>query len=576
MRDLAYYDMRAFLLERQIGDTATFRLNELAEKWECSDKNVKRKLKKYQELQFCHYQPGRGRGNASKITFTQSFQSEIEDFIRNAVAQENLDKLLTLLQLDIPREWFSAVSSEINELFGLHTEKGDQDILRLVIARPFSILDPLHTSINMESSLLLQLGDPLVRFDTTTNTVMPCIAHHWKAENNSTIWTFYIRKGIRFHHGRTLTSTDIRHTLEKAMQKGTVTHWYLTDIIRIELLSETKITIHLHKPNPFFIRYLCLGNLVILPHDIPFDEYKWTSTGAFKLAQRSSQKLVLEAFDSHFLERPFLDRIEFWLVKDQTNPVLTVTNMGNADNLDYTDHATKDYGVNIVTFNFKHCAFAHHPAFREAFYHLLDPQKMIRDLENHEESEASSYFFHKSSAQQRDSSKIKRLLETAHYTGETLRFAILSHAKSIRQGQWIVAQAAKFGISLDLHIIDISSEFYQTSQWENIDISMGADVPSSDIEVAFMDFYGNPNLAPQRFLAKKELQQIEELLHQARQCTRFSDRDHFYDQIESFVRDNHLFLFLEHLTKHQFIHATIQTEDKHLYGHLNLKKLWID
>ncbi|MBA3924881.1 ABC transporter substrate-binding protein [Listeria rustica] len=576
MRDLAYYDMRAFLLERQIDNTATFRLNELAEKWECSDKNVKRKLKKYQELEFCHYQPGRGRGNASKITFTQSFQSEIEDFIRNAVEQENLDKLLTLLQLDIPREWFSAVSSEMNELFGLHTEKGDQDILRLVIARPFSILDPLHTSINMESSLLLQLGDPLVRFDTTTNTVMPCIAHHWKAENNSTIWTFYIRKGIRFHHGRTLTSTDIRHTLEKAMQKGTVTHWYLTDITRIELLSETKITIHLRKPNPFFIRYLCLGNLVILPHDTPFDEYKWISTGAFQLAQRSSQKLVLEAFDSHFLERPFLDRIEFWLVKDQTNPVITVTNMGNTDNPDYTDHATKDYGVNIVTFNFKHCAFAHHPAFREAFYHLLDPQKMLRDLENHEESEASSYFFHKSSAQQRDASKIQTLLKSAHYSGETLRFAILSHIKTIHQGQWIVAQAAKFGISLDLHIIDISSEFYQTSHWEDIDISMGADVPSSDIEVAFMDFYGNPNLAPQRFLAKKELQQIEELLHQARQCTRFSDRDHFYDQIESFVRDNHLFLFLEHLTKHQFIHATIQTEDKHLYGHLNLKKLWID
>ncbi|KGL41130.1 hypothetical protein BMT55_09910 [Listeria newyorkensis] len=576
MRDLAYYDMRAFLSERQIGDTATFRLNELAEKWECSDKNVKRKLKKYQELEFCQYQPGRGRGNASQITFTQSFQSEIEDFIRTAVEQENLDKLLTLLQLNIPREWFSAVSSEMNELFGLHTEKGDQDILRLVIARPFSILDPLHTSINMESSLLLQLGDPLVRFDTTTNTVMPCIAHHWKRENNSTTWTFYIRKGIPFHHGRTLTSTDIRHTLEKAMQKGTVTHWYLRDIARIELPSENKITIHLRTPNPFFIRYLCLGNLVILPHDIPFDEYKWISTGAFKMTKRTSQKLILEAFDSHFLERPFLDRIEFWLVKDQANPAITVTNMGNPDNNDYTDHATRDYGVNIVTFNFKHCTFAHQPAFREAFYHLLDPQRMLHDLENHEETEASSYFFHKSSPQKRDSSKIEALLKTAQYNGETLQFAVLSHAKTIRQGHWIVEQATKFGISLALRVIDLSSEFYQASQWEDVDIAMSADVPSTDIEIAFMDFYGNPNLAPQRFLAKKELQHIEELLHQARQCAEFSERDHFYDQIEDFVRDNHLLLFLEHLTKHQFIHATIKTEDKHVFGHLNLKKLWID
>ncbi|WP_430534073.1 ABC transporter substrate-binding protein [Listeria rocourtiae] len=576
MRDLAYYEMRAFLLERQIGNTAAFRLNELAEKWACSDKSAKRKLKRYQALDYCMYQPGQGRGNPSKLIFLLTFQAEIDLFIREALEQESLDKLLTLLQLNIPREWFSSVSYEMNDLFGLHTEKGDQDILRLIIARPFSILDPLHTSINMESSLLLQLGDPLVRFDTVTNTVMPCIAHHWKSENNSTTWTFYIRKGIRFHHGRTLTTTDILHTFEKAMQKGTVTHWYLKDIAKITLLSDHKIMIQLNNSNPFFTRYLCLGNLVILPHDIPFDERKWISTGAFKIAQRTKKKLVLEAYDAHFLERPFLDRIEFWLVKNQRNPVVTVTDMGNESNNDYTDYATKNYGVNIFTFNFHYCSFAHHPAFREAFYHLLDTPLMLDELNNQEETEASSYFFHKSSAKRRDANKIANLLKTANYNGEPLKFAILSHAKTIRQGQWIVNRAATFGIPIELRVIDISSEFYQGSQWEAIDFSMGGDVPSTDIEIAFMDFYGNPNLAPQRFLAKKELQQIEELLHRARQCQDLNEREPFYDQIEQFVRDNHLFLFLEHLTKHQFIHTTIKTEETHLYGHLNLKKLWID
>ncbi|MBC2194661.1 ABC transporter substrate-binding protein [Listeria booriae] len=575
MQDMRYYEMRAFLFERQTMNSVPFTLQELADLWECSTKNAKRKLKQYQALSLCVYEPGSGRGNMSKLTFSQDFQDEIDQFIRAAVEQENLDKLLILLQLNIPRDWFNAVSSQINELFGLQSKDNDQDVLRSIIARPFSVLDPLHTAINMESSLLTQLGDPLVQFDATNQTIKPCIAHYWTSENNHTTWTFYLRKGIRFHHGRTLTSQDVQHTLEKAMQKGTVAYWQLHDIQQIERPSNYKITIQLHKPNPFFIRYLCLGALVILPYDVPFDEYKWVSTGAFKIAERTPKKLVLEAFDNYFLERPLLDRIEFWLVENQRKPMAVITHLGNEESEDYTDYAAKDYGVNIITFHFEHCLFARHPAFREAMFHALNPKDMLQAMKDIENVEASSYFIQNSKPQQRDPSKIKALLKKANYNGEPLQFAVFSHVKTVQQGKWLVAHAAKFGIQLQLRIIDLSSQFYDKMLFDDIDMSMGGDVPSYDIEVAFMDFYSNPNLAPQRYLAKEDLAHIEILLQQARQFENQKERYAVYDQVESYARDNHLLLFMEHITKHQQIHSMIQTEEKHLYGHLNFKTLWI-
>ena len=42
--------------------------------------------------------------------------------------------------------------------------------------------------------------EPLVERDTSMNPV-PVLAESWKSNKDGTVWTFYLRKGVKFHDG---------------------------------------------------------------------------------------------------------------------------------------------------------------------------------------------------------------------------------------------------------------------------------------------------------------------------------------------------------------------------------------
>ena len=46
-------------------------------------------------------------------------------------------------------------------------------------------------------------------FTTPKGQVVPSLATSWKPNKDATVWTFQIRKGVKFHDGRTLTAADV-------------------------------------------------------------------------------------------------------------------------------------------------------------------------------------------------------------------------------------------------------------------------------------------------------------------------------------------------------------------------------
>ena len=46
-------------------------------------------------------------------------------------------------------------------------------------------------------------------FTTPRGQVVPWLATSWKANADATVWTFQIRRGVKFHNGKTLTARDV-------------------------------------------------------------------------------------------------------------------------------------------------------------------------------------------------------------------------------------------------------------------------------------------------------------------------------------------------------------------------------
>ena len=62
-----------------------------------------------------------------------------------------------------------------------------------------------------------QIFGGLVRLDNDLNPV-PDLAEYWRLEDDGKTSVFYLRKGVKFHNGRELTSDDVKFSLERLLQ----------------------------------------------------------------------------------------------------------------------------------------------------------------------------------------------------------------------------------------------------------------------------------------------------------------------------------------------------------------------
>jgi peptide/nickel transport system substrate-binding protein len=84
-------------------------------------------------------------------------------------------------------------------------------------------LDPARIRDVYSLTVVHQLFDGLVQFDQTL-TIAPALAEFWKASRDGLTWTFTLRRGVKFHHGREVTADDVIYSLTRLidpqMQSG--------------------------------------------------------------------------------------------------------------------------------------------------------------------------------------------------------------------------------------------------------------------------------------------------------------------------------------------------------------------
>lgn len=195
--DKDYFTMRAHLYNITTDLEVSFKLNDVANIWFCTTKNAKRKLQQYQAKKMLTYLPGLGRGNVSRIIFPKQLELEVLDVLEQSLAEDAFSDILFLLQLPIPKSWFTSISTEIQQIFGLQVTENQQEVLRSIVRRKLTTLDPLQTSVSMKHFSSPKLVT-LVKYDEEKKKIIPHIAHHWKVSDDFTEWTFYLRKVFYF------------------------------------------------------------------------------------------------------------------------------------------------------------------------------------------------------------------------------------------------------------------------------------------------------------------------------------------------------------------------------------------
>jgi SgrR family transcriptional regulator len=325
----------------RVGEPIPTTLDEIARILCCTPRNGKFILQKWVEQHWIHWLPGRGRGHRSAITFIVSPADLLLGKAKELVFHGQLRGARELIREyagvfpDIAEHFHLWIKSH----FGYHTDAVEGrriDVLRLPAARPLLSLDPAFLLMRLENHIVKHICDTLVRYEKETETIRPHLAYGWEIAGDHTVWTFYLRKGVLFHHGRPLTAHDVKDSLDRirSAHTGSPSRWMLAGVKRIDALDEGTVRFTLERPNHLFLHMLCSERLSILPARF-FAERpaartggELIGTGPFKLVYNDPSMFVLEAFEPYFRERAILDRIECWIVPEWEHGAFDVHDEG--------------------------------------------------------------------------------------------------------------------------------------------------------------------------------------------------------------------------------------------------------
>ena len=212
------------------------------------------------------------------------------------------------------------------------SKKPGANTLVMIIESSPSNLDP-RVGTDAQSERIGELiFDSLVHRDEHFN-IIPWVAAKWEVPDPKT-YIFHLHQGIHFHDGRTLTSRDVKWTLDSVRDGSIITlkttTYKLVD--HVDAPDDSTLVIHLSEPDGTLLYNLSDGAFGIVPYGSSkqFNRNP-IGSGPFRFVSLDpDNQVVLERNDSYWGQHAQVERVRLPIVPDATTRALELRK-GSAD-----------------------------------------------------------------------------------------------------------------------------------------------------------------------------------------------------------------------------------------------------
>lgn len=253
--------------------------------------------------------------------------------------------------------------------------------------------------------------DSLVQYKQNDTDIEPALAESWDTSADGLVWTFHLRRGVKFHDGTPFNADAVLFSLERQSDEnhpfhnvgGIYIYWNdlgMSDIIdEIEAVDTYTVRITLKRPYAPFINVIAIPPFSIVS---PTAVEKWgedfsshpVGTGPFKFVSWEREaRIILEANADYWGGKPGVQRLIFRSIPDSAVRLLNLQK-GNLDimefpNPDELDIIRKDKnlvllevaGINVgyIAMNFNKKPFDD-KRVRLAVNHAINKQVIVDKL----------------------------------------------------------------------------------------------------------------------------------------------------------------------------------------------------
>ena len=192
--------------------------------------------------------------------------------------------------------------------------------LRVAVVKAHSTFDPPIVNDNPDIQLTRQAYDNLILRDPDDLSLIPMLAKSWEASDDLTQFTFHLRPGVKFRHGKEFTADDVVYSFERLLDPDVgspiaATLDFVSNVIAVDDLT---VRFELDRPNSYLPDSMALYHACIIPSGIDPDRLanEEFGTGPFILKDHVvGERIVMVRNPDYWWEGyPYLDQVIFFYI----------------------------------------------------------------------------------------------------------------------------------------------------------------------------------------------------------------------------------------------------------------------
>ena len=344
--------------------------------------------------------------------------------------------------------------------------------------------------------------------------IVPWLAERWYTTDNLN-YTFFLKKGVRFHNGRELKAADVKYVLERAANPETKhpqqgRYAAIADII---VKDPYTITLRIKELDANFLLTLARqGSVIYPPEEVDRQKTAPVGTGPFVVSEwvRGDRIVLTKNKDYHVKGLPYLDKVTYRFIPDP-NSALAALRSGDIDvsafgmGPENVPDLKKDPRLQVIlgdttndvilSMNNSKQPFSDRRV-RLAITHAINKEEVLKGamfgygkILGSNVDPLNPYFVDMSKAVPYDPARAKKLLAEAGYGNgiDAVLKVAPQYYYTVRTGEVLVNQLAKVGIRVKMEQIEWGQWLSQVWREANYDMSIIGHAEPWDI-----NNYANP------------------------------------------------------------------------------------
>lgn len=328
----------------------------------------------------------------------------IENFIKDLIIKF---KEIGELSEEIKREIMELKEEMIHKIPSREEPKDEKVYSEVVLKLPLTSnpasLDPYMATDATSNTILENVYRSLFMVSPKSSKVIPVLLEKFEIGTDGRVYTFILRKNVKFHNGEYMTAFDVKESLYRALRGNSRNYFDMIkgakDFIKekngevegIKVIDDYRIELELEYPFVPFINNLALVAAAITKEE----NGKLYGLGPFIIEKYEENKFVeLKAFEDYFAGRACVDKIIFYIERN-SEKLLEIFLKGELDLLEpslkdeeilkekapsYLDRIMLTPELSIQRFDFNVTKYPFNNLhFRRALNYAFDKEGFIRE-----------------------------------------------------------------------------------------------------------------------------------------------------------------------------------------------------